>query len=115
MSPRPDTSPIAALRRARPVFAALGDETRLRLLAVLCAGGALSITQLAAGSHVTRQAVTKHLEVLAGAGLVHDLKVGRERLWQFDPSQVEAAKQSLAAIARQWDHALAKLKSFVEG
>jgi DNA-binding transcriptional ArsR family regulator len=119
MSPRPSGAPragapIAALRRARPVFAALGDETRLRLLALLCTGSALSITQLTAGTELTRQAVTKHLQVLADAGLVHDVRLGRERLWQFDPAQVEAARQSLAEIGRQWDHALLGLKAFVE-
>jgi DNA-binding transcriptional ArsR family regulator len=104
----------AALRKARPVFAALGDDTRLRLLAALCAGGAMSITQLTAGIDLSRQAVTKHLQVLAEAGLVHDVKAGRERLWQFDPAQLEAARLSLDLIARQWDHALQKLQAFVE-
>ncbi len=63
-----------------PVFFALGDRTRLRLVAVLCAGGAFSIAQLTANTQITRQAVTKHLQVLADAGLVKDLKIGRERL-----------------------------------
>lgn len=96
------------------VFFALGDATRLRLVAVLCAGGAFSITQLTASTDITRQAVTKHLRVLADAGLVRDLKLGRERLWQFDPTQVEEARRSLELIGRQWDHALGKLKAFVE-
>jgi DNA-binding transcriptional ArsR family regulator len=104
----------AGLRHSAVVFAALGDETRLRLVAVLCAGGAMSIAQLTAGSAMTRQAVTKHLLVLAEAGLVRDLKVGRERLWQFEPGQVEAARCSLETIAQQWDHALLKLKDAVE-
>ena len=97
-----------------PVFAALGDETRLRLIAVLCAGAPISITRLTAGTGVTRQAVTKHLHVLADAGLVRDVKIGRERLWQFDPSQLEEAKRSLESIAQQWDYALAGLKRAVE-
>lgn len=98
-----------------PIFAALGDETRLRLIAVLCAGGALSIAQLTSGTEISRQAVTKHLQVLANAGLVRDIKVGRERLWEFEPSQLEEARRSLNEIARQWDHALNKLKLAVEG
>ena len=103
-----------ALGRFAPIFAALGDETRLRIIAVLCAGGALSIAQLTSGTDITRQAVTKHLHVLSDAGLVHDVKVGRERLWEFEPSQLDEARRSLEAIARQWDHALDKLKAAVE-
>ncbi len=76
---QPETSPAPELRDAAAVFAALGDETRLRLVAALCAGGAMSIAQLTAGSAMTRQAVTKHLEVLSQAGLVRDSKAGRER------------------------------------
>ena len=97
-----------------PIFAALGDEMRLRLIAVLCLGGAMSITQLTAGTDITRQAITKHLDVLAAAGLVRDVKVGRERLWEFEPAQLDEARRSLEAIAQQWDHALAKLKLAVE-
>jgi DNA-binding transcriptional ArsR family regulator len=112
---RPDTTLALDLHDAATVFAALGDETRLRLVAALCAGGAMSIAQLTAGSAMTRQAVTKHLQVLAQAGLVQDSRAGRERLWQFEPGQVEAARRSLEAIGRQWDFALAKLKLAVEG
>ena len=96
------------------VFAALGDPTRLKLVALLCAGGAFSIVQLTESTEVSRQAVTKHLQVLSEAGLVHGSKVGRERLWQLDPRQVEAARRTLETIGRQWDIALAKLKDFVE-
>lgn len=96
------------------VFFALGDATRLRLVAVLCAGGALSITQLTANTDISRQAVTKHLQVLADAGLVADLKIGRERLWQFDPTQLEEARRTLEVIGRQWEATLAKLKAFAE-
>ena len=103
-----------SLRNSAPIFAALGDETRLRLIAVLCAGGAVSIAQLTSGTEITRQAVRKHLQVLAEAGLVRDIKVGRERLWEFEPMQLEEARRSLDVIARQWDHALAKLKVTVE-
>ncbi|MFC5498932.1 ArsR/SmtB family transcription factor [Caenimonas terrae] len=96
------------------VFFALGDETRLRLVAVLCAGGAFSIAQLTATTAITRQAVTKHLQVLADARVVKDVKVGRERLWQLDPAQIDDARRSLEVIGRQWDQALGKLKASVE-
>ncbi len=104
----------AAWQRVAPVFAALGDPTRLRLVAALCAGSALSITQLAAGTTISRQAVTRHLEVLADAGLVHDVRHGRERLWELEPSRIGEARRALDAIAAQWDAALLRLKHFVE-
>jgi DNA-binding transcriptional ArsR family regulator len=97
-----------------PIFAALGEETRLRLIAALCVGGAMSIAQLTSGMDITRQAITKHLDVLAAAGLVRDVKVGRERLWEFEPAQLDEARRSLELIAQQWDHALAQLKRAVE-
>jgi DNA-binding transcriptional ArsR family regulator len=108
------TAPLPSLRKSAPVFAALGDETRLRLIALLCAGGAASISQLTGGTDVTRQAVTRHLQVLAGAGLVRDVKIGRERLWELDPAQMDEARRTLEVIAQHWDHALGKLKTFVE-
>jgi DNA-binding transcriptional ArsR family regulator len=115
MSPARRTPPrLKSLRASAPVFAALGDEMRLRLIALLCAGGAMSITQLTSGTVITRQAITKHLGVLEAAGLVRNVKVGRERLWEFEASQVVEARRSLDEIAQQWDHALAKLKRAVE-
>ena len=88
---------------------------RLRLVAVLCVSGAMSITQLTAGTDITRQAVTKHLNVLAAAGLVRDAKVGRERLWEFEPAQLDEARRTLELIGRQWDNALERLRAAVEG
>jgi len=96
------------------VFAALGDPTRLKLVAVLCAGGALSIAQLTANTDISRQGVTKHLRVLADAGVVRDVKAGRERRWQLDPTRIEEARRTLEAIGQQWDVALGKLKAFAE-
>jgi DNA-binding transcriptional ArsR family regulator len=96
------------------VFAALGDPTRLKLVAVLCAGGAFSIAQLTANTEISRQGVTKHLRVLADAGVVRDVKLGRERLWQLEPAQIEEAKRTLEAIGREWEIALGKLKAFAE-
>src|SRR5579862_6017109 len=85
----------SALAKAVLLFAALGDETRLRLVALLCVGGARSIRELTSGTEITRQAVTKHLQVLAEAGLVRDRKTGRERLWTFDVARLDAARESL--------------------
>jgi len=96
------------------VFAALGDPTRLKLVTALCASGALSIAQLTATTEISRQGVTKHLQVLADAGVVQDVKLGRERLWQLEPGQIEEARRTLEVIGKQWDVALAKLKTFAE-
>jgi DNA-binding transcriptional ArsR family regulator len=115
MSPRRrSASANKSLDNCAPIFAALGDEMRLRLIAALCVGGAMSITQLTSGTDITRQAITKHLDVLAAAGLVRDVKVGRERLWEFEPAQLDEARRSLEMIAQQWDHALAKLRRALE-
>jgi DNA-binding transcriptional ArsR family regulator len=104
----------ARLRDPAAVFAALGDETRLRLVSRLSSGGPASISRLTDGSGVTRQAVTKHLRVLARAGLVRARRRGRESLWRLQPERLDEAQRSLDLIARQWDHALSKLKAFVE-
>ena len=103
-----------AVTGAAPIFAALGDETRLRLVSRMCAGGPLSIVQLTGGSGVTRQAVTKHLHVLAEAGLVRDSREGRERRWELDPSRLDEARHALEVISRQWDDTLGRLKEFLE-
>ena len=104
----------AGLARAGPVFAALGEETRLALVTRLSARGPQSITRLAAGSDVTRQAITRHLHVLAGAGLAHDVRRGRERIWQLDPDGLEQARRWLDQISKRWDEALDRLKKLVE-
>ncbi len=112
-----DAGPIAVAQANQAlagIFAALGDPTRLKLVAVLCAEGALSIAQLTANTNITRQAVTKHLQVMAAAGVVRDTKAGRERLWQLDPARIEEAKRTLEVIGRQWEVALGKLKVFAE-
>src|SRR5690349_15551630 len=97
-----------------PVFAALGDETRLKLVARLSARHALSITTLTKGQRITRQAVTKHLQVLADAGLAQGVRQGREQLWALNPAQLQEARRCLDRIASQWDDALARLKHAVE-
>ena len=99
---------------AAPLFAALGDETRLTLLDRLGASGPQSITRLTSGSAITRQAITKHLEILAEAGLVHDTRHGRERIWELDTDRLDEARLYLGQIAQRWDEALDRLKAFVE-
>ena len=96
------------------LFAALGDETRLQLVSRLCDVGPLSITRLSEGSRVTRQAITKHLRVMEGAGLVHSRRRGRESVWQLDQQRLEEARRYLDQISAQWDGALARLREFVE-
>jgi|SRR5882672_3404809 len=104
----------SALRRHAPVFAALGDETRLSLVAKLCDAAPCSITRLAAGSRITRQAVTKHLRVLEGAGIVRGVRSGRQVLFELDPAPLEAVRDYLSQVSRQWDVLLSRLKDFVE-
>ena len=99
---------------AAPVFAALGEPTRLTLVAKLCAEGPLSISRLSEGTGVTRQAITKHLLTLADAGLVHDTRSGRERIWQLETKRLEKARRCLDQISDQWDDAIARLRAFVE-
>lgn len=103
-----------ALAHSAPVFAALGDQTRLRLVARLGTEGPLSIARLTDGTDVTRQAVTKHLQVLSGAGLARGVRQGRERLWQLEAAPLDAARRSLERISQRWDEALGRLKESVE-
>jgi DNA-binding transcriptional ArsR family regulator len=115
---RSTTSAAILPARARPrqpasTFAALGDETRLQLISRL-SGGPASIGTLTAGSGITRQAVAKHLRVLAGAGLVRGTRSGRQSMWALERKQLDEARRSLDQISRQWDQALGKLKVFVE-
>ena len=106
---------IATRRRASaPVFAALGDETRLLLVAKLGGGQEHSIAQLTEGFKLTRQAITKHLRVMECAGIVHHARRGRESLFALDPEPIQEAKGYLEFVSAQWDQALGRLKSFVE-
>lgn len=96
------------------MFAALGDELRLRLVARLSDEGRLSIAKLTEGSEVTRQAVTKHLRVLEEAGLVRGSREGRENVWELEPRRLLEARERLALISKRWDGAIERLRAFVE-
>ncbi len=104
----------ASLRRSAPIFAALGDPTRLQVVSRLSAGGPMSITELAEGAEVTRQAVTKHLNVLADAGLVRGFRRGREHVWELRKNQLAEARRILDLISTRWDEALERLRAMVE-
>jgi DNA-binding transcriptional ArsR family regulator len=97
------------------VFDALGDPTRLGVVARLCRGGPQSLTSLAADTHVTRQAIAKHLRVLEGAGLVHGTRQGRESRWEMEPRRLEIAREYLAMISERWTMRLDALRRHVEG
>ena len=112
---RANRSPVAVKRRAHaPVFAALGDATRLALIAKLSCGELRSISQLTAGSRLTRQAITKHLRVLQRVGVVRSMRSGRQSLFKFHPQPIDELRDYLDLVSEQWDQALARLKSFVE-
>lgn len=96
------------------LFAALGDPTRLALLQQLSHRGPLSISTLADNFDVTRQGVTKHLHVLAAAGIIEGRREGREHVWALNPARVAEVRRSLDIIARGWDDALGRLKGHVE-
>jgi len=97
-----------------PVFAALGDRTRLSLLAKLSRGESLSIARLSSDTDLTRQAVTKHLRVLEEAGLVESQRIGRESKYIMRPESLDAARDYLEGVSRLWDDALGRLQAFVE-
>ena len=99
---------------AAPIFAALGDPTRLSLVVRLSGGETLSISRLSSDTHLTRQAVTKHLRVLEQAGLVASLRVGRESRFALRPEPIDALRAFLDEISTQWDEALGRLQAFVE-
>ena len=101
-------------RSRAPVFAALGDETRLQLVVKLASGQPRSISELTRGSRLTRQAITKHLRVLESVGIVHSVRSGRESRFRFDPMPIEQMKEYLNFVSEQWDQALGRLQAFVE-
>ncbi len=114
MSQTSRSSGVAPKRAHAPVFAALGDPTRLTLVAKLSSGRPYSISQLTAGSRLTRQAITKHLRVLEGAGILHGVRAGRESRYELDPKPIDSAREYLDRVSEQWAQALGRLKAFVE-
>jgi DNA-binding transcriptional ArsR family regulator len=108
------TKQRVALRVRAAVFAALGAETRLALIEKLSTGAPQSISRLAEGSTLTRQAITKHLRILEDAGVVRSMRVGRENLFEFRSEPLKELQSYLKCVSEQWDEALTRLKSFVE-
>jgi len=111
---RTSTSTAARIAGAAPIFAALGDETRLRIVARMSGEGPLSIMRLAAGAAVSRQAITKHLHALEDAGLARSSRVGRERIWELRTRRLFEATRYLDQISQHWDAALDRLRALVE-
>jgi DNA-binding transcriptional ArsR family regulator len=114
MSPAIRSVTPTRLQKFAPIFAALGDQTRLALVTELSKGQPRSISQLAEMSDLTRQAVTKHLKVLESAGLVHSTFSGRENRFELDTRPFADISDYLEFVSQQWDEALSRLKSFVE-
>jgi DNA-binding transcriptional ArsR family regulator len=107
-------STAARLENTAPVFAALGDTTRLRIVGRLSDEGSLSIVRLTEGTNLSRQAVTKHLHALEEAGLVASGRLGRERVWKLQTKRLMQARRYLDQISAQWDEALNRLRTLVE-
>jgi DNA-binding transcriptional ArsR family regulator len=110
----PGSGSAALAEDPSPLFAALGDPTRLSLVTRLSAEGPQSITRLARAAPVTRQAVTKHLRALAAAGVVRTHRAGRESVWELQPERLAEARRHLDEISRQWDAAIERLRAMVE-
>jgi len=110
----PRSGTVRSFKDSAEVFAALGDDTRLRVVARLSEEGPLSITRLTEGSRMSRQAITKHLRVLAGAGIVKCDRDGRESSWQLQPKGFAEARRLLDVISREWDDTLERLRAYVE-
>ena len=96
---------------AQEVFVALADPTRRQILAALASGGPATATDLAARLPITRQAIAKHLGLLADAGLVVAEPGERRRVrFRLDSAPMKVAQQFLAALARDWDGPLTALR-----
>jgi DNA-binding transcriptional ArsR family regulator len=118
MSPKARNGGVSPRQNRAVVFAALGDETRLALVAKLSDGGRYSISQLSDAqpgrAKVTRQAITKHLRVLERARIVHGTRAGRESLFELDVKPMDELREYLDQVSEQWDRTLGRLKAFVE-
>jgi DNA-binding transcriptional ArsR family regulator len=111
---RPSGAAAAKLAEAAPVFAALGDATRLRIVDRLCRRGPLPIVRLTEDAAVSRQAVTKHLLALEQAGLVRSARAGRERIWELQTRRLAEVRAYLEQVSTRWDEALERLRQMVE-
>lgn len=110
----PSASPPETIVDAAPVFTALGDETRLRIVSRLAHEGPLSITRLTDGTRLSRQAISKHLHVLSAAGLARGRRAGREQIWQIEAERLHDARRYLGEISARWDEAIGRLRQLVE-
>ena len=99
---------------AAAVFSALGDRTRLRIVTALSKKGPQSLTRIAQGTEVTRQAVAKHLKVLEQARLVTSTRRGRETIFELATDPLDDAHRALDLISQRWDSALERLRKAVE-
>lgn len=106
--------PELRLKSSAPIFAALGDETRLRLVIFLSSAGPSSTATLTANVDVTRQAVAKHLRVMKEAGLVSSVYQGRDSVWQIESSQLAEAQECIGLLTARWDQAIDRLRAMVE-
>lgn len=104
----------AAVAERAPLFDALGDPNRLRIVTRLCEGGPCSTVRLTQVIPVTRQAATKHLLLLEAVGLVTSDRKGRERIWRIQPEPLVQASDYLTALSRRWDSAIDRLRAYVE-
>lgn len=111
---RSSTAAARGVAGAAPIFAALGDPARLRIVARLCEAGPLSIVSLTKGANISRQAITKHLHALSNAGLVCNERSGRENRWRLETQKLADAQRCLNEISARWDQAIGRLKALVE-
>jgi DNA-binding transcriptional ArsR family regulator len=105
---------VTSTLAAAPLFDALGDPNRLRIVVRLCDGGPSSTSQVSQAVPVTRQAATKHLELLQAAGLVSSSRRGRERIWILQTRSLAQASDYLNQLSRRWDAAIDRLRAYVE-
>jgi DNA-binding transcriptional ArsR family regulator len=104
----------SAVAANAPLFDALGDPNRLRIISRLCDGGPSSTTDVTEVVSVSRQAVTKHLLLLESVGLVSSERHGRERIWRVQPEPLTDASDYLTGLSQRWDRAIERLRIYVE-
>jgi DNA-binding transcriptional ArsR family regulator len=97
-----------------PLFDALGDPNRLRIIVRLCDHGPSSTSQVTSVIPVTRQAASKHLQLLESVGLVTSSRRGRERLWAVRTEPLASASDYQSQLSHRWDAAVDRLRSYVQ-